>query len=91
MVDLFSTRCEDSEKCRNPVLDQIERYNNINGVNKELESDPMGQVTNVNQLRDVSPTEWAYEGGERGKKGKLIREKFDFVGECNTKILHKYY
>jgi hypothetical protein len=25
------------------------------------ESDPMEQVTNVNQLRDVSPTDWAYE------------------------------
>ena len=43
------------------VLDQIERYNNLNGVNQEFESDPMGQVTNVDQLRDVSPTEWAYE------------------------------
>ncbi|MEQ8973391.1 MAG: iron uptake porin [Coleofasciculus sp. C1-SOL-03] len=25
------------------------------------ESDPMGQVTNVSQLRDVSPGDWAYE------------------------------
>lgn len=24
-------------------------------------SEPMGQVTNVNQLRDVAPTDWAYE------------------------------
>ncbi len=26
-----------------------------------LDADPMGQVTNVNQLRDVSPGDWAYE------------------------------
>ena len=27
----------------------------------EASEDPMGQVTNVNQLRDVSPGDWAYE------------------------------
>ena len=25
-------------------------------------------------------------GGDRGKKGKLIREKFDFVGESNQNV-----
>ena len=43
------------------VLDQIERYQNINGVNHELKKDPIGQVNNVNQLRDVSPGDWAFE------------------------------
>ena len=28
---------------------------------EEASGDPMGQVTNVNQLRDVAPTDWAYE------------------------------
>ncbi len=43
------------------VLEQIDRYNNINGIKQELQNDPMGQVTNVDQLRDVAPTDWAYE------------------------------
>ncbi|HEY9651683.1 MAG TPA: iron uptake porin [Coleofasciculaceae cyanobacterium] len=30
-------------------------------VEPSLEEDPMGQVTNVSQLRDVSPGDWAYE------------------------------
>ncbi len=28
---------------------------------ESLESGPMGQLTNVSQLRDVAPTDWAYE------------------------------
>lgn len=28
---------------------------------QQVPNDPMGQVTNVNQLRDVAPTDWAYE------------------------------
>ena len=38
------------------VLDQVENYSD--GLN---EQDSVGQVTNVEQLRDVSPTDWAYE------------------------------
>jgi hypothetical protein len=37
------------------TLEQIDRYNEQNS------NQPMSQVTNVNQLRDVSPTDWAYE------------------------------
>lgn len=37
----------------NQVLQQIEGYNN--------EVDSMGQVTNITQLRDVSPRAWAFE------------------------------
>ncbi len=33
------------------LLEQIDRYNNINSINQELENDPIGQVNNVNQLR----------------------------------------
>jgi hypothetical protein len=36
----------------NETIEQIERYNQENNLN---------QVTNVNQLRDVAPTDWAYE------------------------------
>ena len=35
------------------LLEQIEQYG--------TKDDNLGQVTNVNQLRDVSPTDWAYE------------------------------
>ena len=35
----------------------IEKY----GAELNLESSELDQVTNVNQLRDVSPTDWAYE------------------------------
>ncbi|MGQ4646147.1 iron uptake porin [Lyngbya aestuarii] len=38
------------------VLEQIELYNS-----NEINGDPLGQVTNINQLRDVSPGDWAYE------------------------------
>lgn len=37
------------------VLDQLEQYGNEGSTNTQ------GQVTSVNQLRDVEPTAWAYE------------------------------
>ncbi|MGB5634954.1 MAG: iron uptake porin [Waterburya sp.] len=37
------------------MLDQINSYS------QEAITNPRNQVTNVNQLRDVSPTDWAYE------------------------------
>ncbi len=46
--------------------DAIAEYAEFGNVKDELNAQPipvdsMGQVTNVNQLRDVSPTDWAYE------------------------------
>ena len=38
----------------NELIEQIEQYG-------ESQNNTTGQVTNVNQLRDVSPTDWAYE------------------------------
>jgi Carbohydrate-selective porin, OprB family/S-layer homology domain len=38
-----------------PLLDQINQYS------QESITNSRNQVTNVNQLRDVSPTDWAYE------------------------------
>lgn len=40
-----------------PIYDDLETGNGLD----DLTSDPLSQVTNVNQLRDVSPTDWAYE------------------------------
>ncbi len=39
----------------NQLFEQLNKYNQENGGNS------FGQVTNVNQLRDVSPADWAYE------------------------------
>jgi hypothetical protein len=39
----------------NETLEQINNYQKVE------QSGSMSQVTNVNQLRDVSPTDWAYE------------------------------
>jgi hypothetical protein len=38
----------------NQTLEQINNY-------QQLDQNNQSQVTNVNQLRDVSPTDWAYE------------------------------
>jgi hypothetical protein len=40
----------------NETLKQVESYQQQGDSNS-----PLSQVTNVNQLRDVSPTDWAYE------------------------------
>ena len=42
-------------------FDDSLQYNDPVTADGEVEGDPMNQVTNVNQLRDVSPTDWAYE------------------------------
>ena len=39
----------------NAIINQVEQYG------QESQGNGIGQVTNVNQLRDVSPTDWAYE------------------------------
>ncbi|MGB5713183.1 MAG: iron uptake porin, partial [Waterburya sp.] len=39
----------------NQTLEQINNYQQLE------QNDSQSQVTNVNQLRDVSPTDWAYE------------------------------
>jgi BMFP domain-containing protein YqiC len=41
------------------VLEQMQRYSNQSSDSSE--DDPMGQVTNVSQFRDVQPSDWAYE------------------------------
>ena len=48
--------CENPAQAEtNELIEQIEKYE------QEGKDNSMGQVTNVNQLRDVSPTDWAYE------------------------------
>ncbi|HEY9873073.1 MAG TPA: iron uptake porin, partial [Candidatus Obscuribacterales bacterium] len=41
------------------VLEQMQPYSNQSSDSSE--DDPMGQVTNVSQFRDVQPSDWAYE------------------------------
>jgi hypothetical protein len=43
------------------MLQQVDRYNSQEGNSLQGSDRDMSQVTNVNQLRDVSPTDWAYE------------------------------
>jgi len=45
-----AAQAQDSE-----LLNQVDRYG------QEGHNNSIGQVTNVNQLRDVAPTDWAYE------------------------------
>jgi hypothetical protein len=55
-VSAQSTSGADSNFTSNsPLLNQINDYS------QEGKSNSSNQVTNVNQLRDVSPTDWAYE------------------------------
>ena len=49
----------ETNKSVDGVLNQIDRYNS--GKDAQTSYDSLSQVTNVNQLRDVSPTDWAYE------------------------------
>ncbi len=39
----------------------IQQHHPVDSLSASLDEDAMGQVTNVNQLRDISPTDWAYE------------------------------
>ena len=45
----------DEDQGVDKTLEQINNYQNLG------QDQPLSQVTNVNQLRDVSPTDWAYE------------------------------
>ncbi|MDJ0687714.1 MAG: iron uptake porin [Xenococcaceae cyanobacterium MO_188.B32] len=49
----------ETNKSVDGVLNQIDRYNS--GSDAQTQTESLSQVTNVNQLRDVSPTDWAYE------------------------------
>ncbi len=54
VVDCKPTQAQAIDKNdTDKILSQVNRYNQT--------SDSMAQVTNVSQLRDVSPTDWAYE------------------------------
>ena len=59
-ASLFSTNSASAQtitadkEAVNQTLEQINNY-------QQLEQSNQSQVTNVNQLRDVSPTDWAYE------------------------------
>ncbi|BAU64020.1 carbohydrate-selective porin OprB [Stanieria sp. NIES-3757] len=44
-----------------PETDNSQLLNQVENYNQEGKKDQLNQVTNVNQLRDVSPTDWAYE------------------------------
>ncbi|ACK69249.1 Carbohydrate-selective porin OprB [Gloeothece citriformis PCC 7424] len=43
------------------TLEFLQRRDQLKHINIPNANNPMSQVTNVNQLRDVAPTDWAYE------------------------------
>lgn len=43
------------------ILQMMQRSREAKRINTGVYTQPMSQVTNVNQLRDVEPTAWAYE------------------------------
>ncbi|WP_013322031.1 iron uptake porin [Gloeothece verrucosa] len=45
----------------NQLLQMMQRSRSGKRLNTGVYNDPMSQVNNVNQLRDVEPTAWAYE------------------------------
>ncbi|MDJ0727488.1 MAG: iron uptake porin [Prochloraceae cyanobacterium] len=51
----FSARAGEQKKVDNSSFDVINRDR------ENLETNSLNQITNVNQLRDVSPTDWAFE------------------------------
>lgn len=58
-LDSVQAQALPSENASDPTLplaDPLEM-----GDPEAAEADPMGQVTNISQLRDVQPTDWAYE------------------------------
>ncbi|VEP16294.1 Carbohydrate-selective porin [Hyella patelloides LEGE 07179] len=51
-----------SQEANSAFFDESLQYNDPLLTNRDdVDSDPMNQVTNVNQLQDVSPADWAYE------------------------------
>ncbi|MBW4576407.1 MAG: iron uptake porin [Aphanothece sp. CMT-3BRIN-NPC111] len=48
------------------VLEQVQLYNDGTTSNNNINvEDPMGQITNASQFRDVQPSDWAYEALDR--------------------------
>jgi hypothetical protein len=43
------------------TLEQINLYNNPGSAVDPTTEDPMGQITNISQLTDVKPSDWAYQ------------------------------
>jgi len=59
-----SVSAEEVDMSNPNAIADYANFNNVveNDLNaQQVPSSSMGQVTNVNQLRDVSPTDWAYE------------------------------
>lgn len=55
LVTGIYTNPAQAQSSPNELINQVKQYG------QEGKGNSIGQVTNVNQLRDVSPTDWAYE------------------------------
>ncbi len=55
LASLLTGIYSNSVQAQTEIIEQVEQYS------QEGNNSNLSQVTNVNQLRDVSPTDWAYE------------------------------
>ncbi len=58
---VLSSQLQASAQSTSGVDSNSQILNQIDNYSQEGKANPSNQVTNVNQLRDVSPTDWAYE------------------------------
>lgn len=61
VASLFAVKSAAAESLSPQQGDVGQTIEQINNYRRTVQSNPLFQVTNVNQLRDVSPTDWAYE------------------------------
>ena len=80
-----------SVKAETDIIQQVEEYS-------QEENSNIGQVTNVNQLRDVAPTDWAYEAlrslvdrygcisgfPDRSYRGSQPLSRYEFAAGLNS-------
>ena len=58
---VIGTQLQASAQSTTDSADNSQLLDRINSYSQEGKTNSRGQVTNVNQLRDVAPTDWAYE------------------------------
>ena len=61
MALVLGTQLQASAQSTAGTADNTQLLERINSYSQEGKTNSRNQVTNVNQLRDVSPTDWAYE------------------------------
>ena len=58
---VFGMQLQASAQSNSGAANSSQLLEQVNNYSQEGKTNPRNQVTNVNQLRDVAPTDWAYE------------------------------